>query len=191
MLCALIKNGSVASYPYSYEQLKRDNPKSSFPRGLSPDQLRDFLVQRDVHEVTPTEKPEFDPIKQDIAEANPVKKRGKWVQAWEVVDVSDEEAEQRLLQKRATMKADRSAFAVQCAVIGLITHEEAEAWAGGSSLPENVSAAFAKNIADATDLLSARVNALTASHIHRSNPLILLLQDQFGLSDEQVDRLFD
>jgi hypothetical protein len=57
-------------------------------------------------------------------------------------------------------------------------------------LPAQVTDAFADSIADDMERLAARVDALTASHIHRVNPLILLLQAHLGLTDDQADALF-
>ena len=126
-----------------------------------------------------------------VAERGPVEWRdGVAFWTWAVRDLSAEEIARRLADKRATMRLMRGEFAIRAAGMGLITPEEAEAWAGGTSLPASVTNAFAAHIADDMERLAARVDALTASHIHRVNPLILLLQAQLGLSDDSIDALF-
>lgn len=185
MTYALIKDGAVAAYPYSFTQLRRDNPLTSFPK---PDDA--MLASYGMYPVTDTPRPVYDPMTQDIAEGDPVLEGDTWARVWIVTDATTEEVAHRLADKRATMKLARGQFAIRAAGMGLITPEEAEAWAGGTSLPALVTGAFAAHIADDMDRLGARVDALTASHIHRVNPLIILLQAQFGLTDDQVDALF-
>lgn len=186
MAYARIKNGAIAAYPYPFTQLRRDNPHTSFPKAPSDD----LLAAWGVYPVTDTPRPEFDPMTQDIAEGDPVLEGETWVRVWTVTDVTPEERARRLADKRATMRLMRGEFAIRAAGMGLITPEEAEAWAGGTSLPASVTNAFAAHIADDMERLAARVDALTASHIHRVNPLILLLQAQLGLSDDSIDALF-
>ena len=186
MQYALIKNEEITVYPYSVTQLRRDNPLTSFPKAPSDD----LLASWDVYPVTDTPRPEHDPMTQDIAEGDPVLEGETWVRVWIVRDATPEERAHRLADKRATMRLTRGEFAIRAAGMGLISPEEAEAWAGGTSLPALVTGAFAAHIADDMERLGARVDALTASHIHRVNPLIILLQAQFGLTSDQVDALF-
>lgn len=186
MQYALIKDGAISAYPYSVGQLRRDNPHTSFPKAPSDDMLAEWGV----YSVTDTPRPEFDPMTQDLAEGDPVLEGGTWARVWIVTDATAEEVAHRLADKRAAMRLARGQFAIRAAGMGLITPEEAEAWAGGTSLPALVTGAFAAHIADDMERLGARVDALTASHIHRVNPLIILLQAQFGLTDDQLDALF-
>jgi len=186
MQYAHIKNGAIAAYPYSVTQLRRDNPHTSFPKRPSDDMLAEWGV----HTVTDTPRPEFDPMTQDIAEGKPALKSGKWARVWKVTNATAEEVARRMESKRESMRLTRSQFAIRAAGMGLITPAEAEAWAGGVALPSLVTDAFAAHIADDMARLAARVDALSAPHIHRVNPLILLLGAQFGLSDDQLDALF-
>ena len=186
MAYALIKDGAIAAYPYSMGQLRRDNPLTSSPKRPSDDMLASWGV----YPVTDTPRPEHDPMTQDVAEGDPVLKRSKWVRVWKVTNATAEEVARRLANKRENMRLTRAQFAIRAAGMGLITPAEAEAWAGGVALPSLVTDAFAAHIADDMARLAARVDALSASHIHRANPLILLLGAQFGLSDDQLDALF-
>lgn len=182
---ALIKNEKVVAYPYSDAQLRRDNPRRSF--SAITDEVR---AAHGVHPVHDTPRPEHDPAKQRVIEGTPALKRGKWVQHWNVEDLSAEQVEAAINAARAEMRLSRAQFALSAARAGLISAGEAEAWAGGVALPSLVTDAFAAHIADDMARLAARVDALSASHIHRANPLILLLGAQFGLSDDQLDALF-
>lgn len=141
-----------------------------------------FLLSDPEPEVTDTQ----------VAERGPVEWREDvpyWT--WAVRTLSAKEIAQQLSNKRADMKLTRGQFAVRAAVVGLITPEEAEAWAGGNSLPPLVANAFSDHITDSMKLLAARIDALTSPVIHRANPLLSLLQSKLGLSDEEVDALFE
>jgi hypothetical protein len=88
---ALIINGAVETYPYSIGRLRKDNPQTSFPRSPS-DAL---LASYDVFPVTRTERPDCDPITEDVVEQTPVFEDGAWVQVWAILPVSPEEAARR------------------------------------------------------------------------------------------------
>lgn len=79
------------TYPYSPEQLRRDNPGTSFPSEIS-DAL---LAEWGVYPVTPTTPPGYDPITQTLHEDIPIQIDGQWVQVWEVRAASAEEIAQR------------------------------------------------------------------------------------------------
>jgi len=68
---ALIQDGAVAQYPYSIGQLRRDNPRVSFPR--APD--ADTLAAWGVHDVVPTEPPSYDDMTQRVVEQQPTRGR--------------------------------------------------------------------------------------------------------------------
>ena len=169
---------------YSIGKLRRDNPDVSIPN--TPDTLASYGV----YPYTTAEQPEHDPTTQMIEQGDFTETESGWVRGWIVRDMTEAEITDRLREKRASMRLARSQFAIRAAGMGLITHTEAEAWAGGTSLPALVTDAFAAHIEDDMQRLGARVDALTAAHIHRVNPLIILLQAQFGLTDNQADALF-
>lgn len=91
----LAPNGTVAEYPYSVSQLRADNPNVSFPVP-TPD---DLLAAYNVFPVEPSE-PLYDPITQGITEISPIFVDGKWVQQWEVNDLTAEQVNQNI-QARA------------------------------------------------------------------------------------------
>ena len=84
---AKIENGSVAEFPYSFNNLKRDNPLVSFPKGaLSNDGIRsDYGIV--VVEVS--EKPQQAGYK--AVSASPKLINGSWSQDWELVLKAEDE----------------------------------------------------------------------------------------------------
>jgi hypothetical protein len=102
MTYALIQNGAVAVYPYSFSMLRRDNPQVSFPSDPDDDKLAEFGV----FAVAPTAKPSVD-LTKNIVEATPALLSGVWTQAWSVVDASAEEIAAR--QKVASLATDTAA----------------------------------------------------------------------------------
>ena len=88
------------------------------------------------------------------------------------------------------MVVTRAEFAVKAAIAGLVTEQEAENWAGGTSLPSIITTALLA-ITDDTERLQARIHALTADDVHRDSPIIAMAQASLGLSDAQVDALFN
>lgn len=74
-----IDNGQVNKYPYSENDLRADNPQTSFPSDLSAADLSDFGVFK----VDPVAKPTAD-YTQVVEEATPVEVNGVWTQVWNV-----------------------------------------------------------------------------------------------------------
>ncbi|WP_396190184.1 hypothetical protein [Flavobacterium sp.] len=90
-----LKNGQIDQYPYFENQLKSDNPDTSFPE-VMPESL---LAEWGVYPVEATDYPQVDHTK-NVKEGTPVNNNG-WKQVWEVTDASPEEVLQRVLQLRA------------------------------------------------------------------------------------------
>lgn len=90
MSYALIQNGAVAAYPYSFTQLRAANPQVSFPRAVSDE----FLAGYGVVKIAPAAKPAYDPTK-NIVEGTPALVGGVWTQTWNQVAASAEEIAQR------------------------------------------------------------------------------------------------
>lgn len=83
-----ITDNSVAVYPYSIGQLRRDNSKTSFPKRVSPE----ILMTYGVYEVAFLEPPEINPRDQKIEqESKPSLVKGVWTLGWVVSNKTDEE----------------------------------------------------------------------------------------------------
>jgi len=101
---ALINNGAVEKYPYTLGNLRKDNPHTSFPRNPSNETLEDW----NVYPVARVERPEIDPIAQNVTELTPVFVNGQWTQVWQVSDATPEEIAERKAQKNESIKQARS-----------------------------------------------------------------------------------
>lgn len=119
MTYALIVDGAVASYPYSFAQLRRDNPDVSFPRNPSDERLAELGVVK----IADTPRPAAD-LTENVVEVTPVLVGGVWTQAWSLVAASAEQIASR--QQRATDDAARLAVKVDTFVTNFIAMTPAE-----------------------------------------------------------------
>lgn len=77
------------SWPYSLSQLRADEPSRSFSSSPSDRELAVFGVYR----VQTTAQPSYDPATHRVVEVQPVLSDGAWLQAWELVELTDAEKE--------------------------------------------------------------------------------------------------
>jgi hypothetical protein len=101
---ALINNGAVEKYPYTIGNLRRDNPHTSFPKRPSDEMLEDW----NMYVVARVDRPDVDPITQNISEQTPVLVKGQWTQVWAVTDATPEEIAERQEQQLEQAKAQRA-----------------------------------------------------------------------------------
>lgn len=123
--------------------------------------------------------------------------RAGWTQGeYSIVDAPEAPAASppTLEEVRAATTLPRAEFADRAADAGYITDDEAEAWAGGTAIPEWVADAIDEAIADgaidASERRSVRIAVLTQERIGRTDRLIPILAQAANLNDEQVDALF-
>lgn len=83
MTYALIEKGAVKTYPYSFAQLRGDNPQVSFPSEVTDEWLVDYGVVK----VVPTARPEL-AVDKNVVEAAPVLVGGIWTQVWTETNAS-------------------------------------------------------------------------------------------------------
>ena len=93
---AKINDGVIDQYPYETWQLRRDFPNVSLPRGYPDHALRTLGIHR-VVEMPP---PDHDPATQRVEEADPVADGEQWVQAWRIVDLTQDERDAWLANAR-------------------------------------------------------------------------------------------
>ena len=101
---ALVKNEAVVTYPYSENQLRKDNPQVSFPSEIS----LELMASYDVLPVTSVVPPSFDSLTQNLVELPPKFVSNKWTQVWSIIDVSVEEVERRKQEYFNSQKAQRA-----------------------------------------------------------------------------------
>lgn len=128
---------------------------------------------------------------QALDRAEPVLTGGFVSQGWTVRDKTPEQIANEAAQARERMVVNRWQFATACMIAGIVSSEEAMAWSPGNALPAGVEAALSAAIADPNTLAAAKIKALSAPTISRTNPLIAVLQQAYSLTDEQVDGIFE
>jgi hypothetical protein len=82
-------------YPYSPEQLRKDNSQVSFPLVIPESLLNEYGV----YKVQPTPMP-IVPYGKNVKEEMPQLVNGAWTQVWSVTDATAEEKLARVLQLR-------------------------------------------------------------------------------------------
>jgi hypothetical protein len=124
---ALIINDAVERYPYFIDQLFKDNPQVSFPKNPSEELLTEFSVFK----ITPVDRPKVDHTK-DVREEVPQKINGVWTQVWSVYDVSVEELNSRIQNKKEDIRDQRRSLLYECDWVILKSMEQQvsnlEAW---------------------------------------------------------------
>jgi hypothetical protein len=100
---AKIIDGVVKKYPYSVQDLKKDNPNTSFPNIFDDE----TLAQWDVLPVKRTTLPQYDWVIQNLVEQTPQKVNTEWVQVWSVVPATPEEVAERRAQERDRVSSER------------------------------------------------------------------------------------
>ncbi len=84
---ALVKNGEVAKYPCTIQDLKNDNPNTSFPLFPKENVLNAF----DVFVVDATEKPNHNILTEEVDELYPSFINNRLTQQWSIRNATPEE----------------------------------------------------------------------------------------------------
>lgn len=100
----LTSNNAISKFPYSLEELRSDNPQTSFPLEMSSDELAEWGVFAVEEQAPPT----FNEQTESIERQPPALISGVWVQGWVVVAASAEEIESRTKQKAIDVKSLRN-----------------------------------------------------------------------------------
>jgi len=106
---ALIINDTVSQYPYTIQQLRSDNPNTSFPSQMTEEQLNQF----NVYNISQVGQPSVDYTK-NVTESTPQKINGAWTQVWTVSDATEEEITQRTTDKGNEIRSQRDALLTAC-----------------------------------------------------------------------------
>jgi hypothetical protein len=104
---AKIKNGLVEKYPYSINELKKDNPQTSFPNPMTKESLASYGLV----EVMPTNESEVD-YHFSVSEGKPTLVEGTWLQTWVTTPRTPEEVKEssESLRLRAYQKESDPLF---------------------------------------------------------------------------------
>lgn len=87
MAYAKVIDGAVVKYPYSFADMRKDNPNKSYPEGVALDVLEAGVV----YPVTVLPDPPYDAMTQKIVKTSPVFDGSSVSLGWDVVPLSAEE----------------------------------------------------------------------------------------------------
>ena len=92
-----LTNDQPNQFPYSVEQLRRDNTYTSFPKDVPTDVLADYGV----YPVVRAAVPQFDPLVQSlVVHSTPTEAAGQWVLGYYVVQKPEEMAGYNIRRER-------------------------------------------------------------------------------------------
>lgn len=102
-----VTNQQVDRYPYSVNDLLRDNPQTSFPQSPQGALLNEFGVFPVTHDAEPS----YDPNTQRISHSDvPVLRSGEWVVTKTVVSLTDEQVAARYAAHATKVREERDAL---------------------------------------------------------------------------------
>tara|TARA_R110002020_G_scaffold473645_1_gene703238 strand:+ start:812 stop:1270 length:459 start_codon:yes stop_codon:yes gene_type:complete len=113
---AKVTNGKIETYPYSIGDLRRDNPRVSFPRKVS----NEILASYGVYDVNWLPEPEHNAETHFVQfSSTPVLQDGAWVYSPTVRELSEEQIAERSVsrsrearEKRNTLLAETDFYAL-------------------------------------------------------------------------------
>ena len=108
---ALITDKAVIQYPYSINELRRDNPGVSFPSSPSDELLAYFDVQRIFFTLAPSTLA-GEVCEESLPAFND--KDDRWVQVWTVRDLTPDELASQNLLLGSEIRAQRNALLAGC-----------------------------------------------------------------------------
>jgi hypothetical protein len=100
----LASNNTISKFPYTLEELRSDNPRTSFPAILSEEELAVWGVFN-VDEQGP---PTFNEATESIEIGAPTYLDGKWVAEWIVTPAGTEEVERRTAAQAHLIRTERN-----------------------------------------------------------------------------------
>ena len=99
-----VENGAVARYPYTVGDLRRDNPRTSFPKTVP----ENTMAQFGMYPVSQDATPSFDPLTQKVSVSNlPILDGGSWKLAKSVVNLTADQIERNDAVKAKEVRAKR------------------------------------------------------------------------------------
>jgi hypothetical protein len=154
-------------YPYTLARLKSENPQVSFPQTFSPE----LLAEYGVYSVQETAMPEGDVV----TEASPILIDGVWTQQWNVRSYTSEEIAANLQNFR-----DSSVVTPRQARLALLQNGITDA---------NIQAVIAT--IQEPEKSAVTIEWEYALEIRRNNTWVSSLGSALGLTEEQLDSLFE
>ncbi len=103
MYYAKIANKKVIEYPVSQSSIREILSGISLPESISPQSVEDYGF----YPVKPSNKPDFNPLKEKVKEGIPEFIGKNWVQTWITTELSDTEIDSMRSQKEKEVKEIR------------------------------------------------------------------------------------
>lgn len=100
----LASNNAISKFPYSLEELRSDNPQTSFPWEMSASELAEWGVYR----VEKQNPPAYNEQTEAIELQPPSLIDGVWVREWLVISVDSAELERRTTAQAALQREERN-----------------------------------------------------------------------------------
>lgn len=182
---AKIIDGEIVNYPYGPNELRRDNPNTSFPGQMS----NEFLQSWGLVAVVPRNPPIHDYRTQNCTRVTPTLELDEWVETWEVTDASTEEIAQRTLELRSRMKLSFTQLLVGLVTEEWITVTEARAWRDRQSLPIQLQTIIEELPIE--QQFEVETRAMIQSVILRSDPLVTMMGTAAGKTQTEIDTFFN
>ena len=168
-----VEDGNAVKYPYLYSDLKKDNPNTSFPKGIINDPAT--LAEYGVFNVTLTSPPSYEVATQKVASRPmPELVNGTWMIVWDITALTQEEQEAALSKKRSLM---------------IVTPRQAKQALRQSGLYNQVKQYINTLQGDAKD--EAEIEWNDATEFQRASGFLISMATALGLTEQQVDDLFD
>lgn len=99
---------NITTYPYSLDQLRKDNPRASFPSEMTESVMNEY----DIFEVRQTPKP--NDYTKNISEGTPILIEGVYYQNWEQTNASESEINSRIEIKWEEIRQIRNELLQEC-----------------------------------------------------------------------------
>ena len=109
---AKIINNEVVKFPYSIQDLKAENPYTSFAENIEVDFVT--LAEFNVYRVFETAQPEFNYFTEKVIKGNIVLVEGRWEESWDIVPLSQEEIDVLTKAKADEVRAERNRLLIEC-----------------------------------------------------------------------------
>jgi hypothetical protein len=123
---AFIEIDQVVKWPVSLGELRNAFPAVSFPVDLQDSDLAGLGVVR----VEPSPQPDFDAKTEQVIEVTPAKVDLKWVQQWQVVQLSDAQKHTAKAIREEVLRRERNNFLAGCDWTQLADSQvDKQAWA--------------------------------------------------------------
>lgn len=100
---------AIKVFPYTIDDLRRDNPNTSFPEDIS----EDLLAAYSVYPVKSLPAPEYNIATQRIVFSDPVIFNDQWQHGWIVLELSADEIAKRANHAAANVRQQRNQLLVE------------------------------------------------------------------------------